>query len=114
MSRPRLLLVTAALSLATAGPASAAPTATLNQECYAHLPGRGSEPIVVTLAGGTPGADFSLTARGGGGGTAGSTSGTFDAAGNALAQIDGVTPPSGTTKPTKGQALAIVLQDFGA
>lgn len=111
---PRLLLATAAVSLATAGAASAAPTVTLNQDCYAHLPGTGSEPIVATIAGGTPGADFALTARGKGGGTAGTTSGTFDAAGNALARIDGVTPPSGTTQPTKGQVLEISIQDFGA
>ena len=55
-----------------------------------------------------------LTARGKGGGNAGSTSGTFDAAGNALAQIDGVTPPSGTTQPTKGQELLFSIQDLGA
>jgi hypothetical protein len=114
MLRLRTLLLGAALSLATTGTAFAAPTVTVDQTCYAHLPGRGSEPILATITGGTPGADFALTARGKGGGTAGSTSGTFDGAGNAQARIDGVTPPSGTSQPTKGQELQLSIQDFGA
>ena len=112
----RLLLaatVPLAVSLSIAGTASAAPAVTLDQTCYAHLPGRGSEPIVASITGGTPGAEFVLTARGKGGGTAGSTSGTFDAAGNAVARIDGVTPPSGTTQPTKGQELQLFIQEAG-
>src|SRR3712207_3715713 len=111
----RPLLIATALSLAVVSTASAAPAVTLDAACYAHLPGGGSEPIVATITGGTPGADFTLTARGkGGGATVGSTSGTFDAAGNAVAQIEGVTPPSGTTRPTKGQPVDISIQDFGA
>ncbi|HEV2815080.1 MAG TPA: hypothetical protein VGW10_17625 [Solirubrobacteraceae bacterium] len=111
---PRLLLAAIAMSLSVAGTASAAPVVTLDQACYAHLPGRGSQPIVATITGGTPGAEFVLTARGKGGGTAGSASGTFDPAGNAVAQIDGATPPSGTTRPTKGQVLELFIQDLGA
>lgn len=112
-ARP-VLLAAAAASLSVAGTASAAPVVTLDQACYAHLPGRGSEPILASITGGTPGGEFVLTARGKGGGTAGSTSGTFDPAGNAVAQIDGVTPPSGTTQPTKGQELQFFIQDLGA
>ena len=111
---PRVLFAATASSLLIAGSASAAPVVTLDQACYAHLPGRGSEPITANITGGTPGAEFVLTARGKDGGTAGSTSGTFDAAGNAFAQLDGVSPPSGTTKPTKGQTLQLSIQDFGA
>jgi hypothetical protein len=110
----RLLVASAALTLSIAGTASAAPAVVLDAPCYAHLPGEGSEPIRATITGGTPGADFALTAKGKGGQTAGSTSGTFDGAGNAVAQIDGVQPPSGTTQPSKGQALQISIQDFGA
>src|SRR5688500_1680790 len=103
---PRLLVAAAAplaVSLSIAGTAAAAPAVTLDQACYAHLPGRGSEPILASLTGGPPGGECLLTARGKGGGTAGSTSGTFDDAGNAVARIDNVAPPSGTTQPTKGQ-----------
>ena len=42
------------------------------------------------------------------------TSGTFDAAGNALAGIENVAPPSGTSNPSKGEALELSIQDFGA
>src|SRR5215212_8870405 len=111
---PRLLAASAALTLCIAPAASAAPAVALDAACYAHLPGEGSQPIVASITGGTPGADFALTAKGKGGQTAGSTSGTFDEAGNAVAQIDGVQPPSGTTQPSKGQALDIAIQDFGA
>lgn len=108
-----LVLGATVASLCLAAPALAAPAVALDQACYAHLPGRGSEPIVATLTGGTPGAGFLLTARGKGGQAAGSTSGTFDAAGNAVAQIDGIRPPSGTTKPTKGQEIQVVVQEDG-
>jgi len=107
-------LAVAAAFLSITGTAAAAPSVTLDQACYANLPGRGSEPIVAQISGGTPGGEFTLTARGRNGATAGSTSGTFDAAGNALAGIENVSPPSGTTNPTKGEALEISIQDFGA
>jgi hypothetical protein len=100
--------------LVAASPASAA-TATINQACYTHIPTRGSDPIVATLTGGTPGADFifSATVPGKGTGSAGFASGTFDAAGNATAQITDVSPPSGTIGPTKGQVVNLTVQDFG-
>ena len=118
MSRPaRLAPVAAVLAFAVApAAASAAPAVTLDRPCYAHVPTRGSEPIVATITGGTPGADFLLAATvpGKGTGSAGSTSGTFDAAGNATAQITDVSPPSGTIDPTKGQQVQLSIQDFGA
>src|SRR5687767_3617440 len=116
MTRPSRLapLAFAAASLCLTGTAFAAPTATLDQACYAHLPSGRSEPIVATLAGGTPNGDFTLTARGRNGATAGSVSGTFDAAGNAVAGIENVAPPSGTSNPSKGEPLELSIQDFGA
>ena len=109
------LLVAAGL-LVMAPAASAAVTATLNQACYTHIPTAGSDPIVAALAGGTPGANFILAAAGPGKatGSSGSTTGTFDAAGNATAQITNISPPSGTIGPTRGQAVNLVVQDFGA
>lgn len=111
----------AAGALATAGllvavPAASAATATLNQACYTHIPTRGSDPIVATLTGGTPGANFifSATVPGMGTGSAGFATGTFDAAGNATSQITNVSPPSGTIGPTKGQVVNLTVQDFGA
>ena len=114
MARPRfLLLAVVVVSLSSATTATAAPVVTLDQACYAHVPGGGSQPIVATITGGTPGADFALTARGRNG-PAGSTTGTFDSAGNATAQIDGISPPSGTDRPTRGETVDLSIQDFGA
>jgi hypothetical protein len=95
---------------------ASAVTATLNHRCYSHVPTRGSEPIVISLAGGTPNADFivAATVPGKGTGSAGSTDGTFDAAGNATAQILDVALPSGTIDPTRGQTIQLSVQDFGA
>ena len=109
------LLVAAGL-LAAAPAASAAVTATLNQACYTHIPTQGSDPIVATLAGGTPGANFILSAAAPGKatGSSGSATGTFDAAGNATAQLANVSPPSGTIGPTRGQVINLTVQDFGA
>jgi hypothetical protein len=107
-------VITAAAALA--GPAAAsALTGTLNQACYTHVPTRGSQPIVIALTGGTPGADYEVAATvpGKGLGSAGSADGTFDAAGNATAEITDVSPPSGTIDPTKGQPVSISVQDFG-
>jgi hypothetical protein len=110
------VLGTAASLAAVPAAASAAVTATLNQACYTHIPTQGSDPIIATLAGGTPGAGFvvAATVPGKGTGSAGSASGTFDAAGNATAQITNVSPPSGTIGPTKGQTVTLSIQDFGA
>jgi hypothetical protein len=119
MSRTRLpaALAAAAVSLvAVPGAASAAPAATLDRACYAHLPAQGSQPIIANLTGGTPGAGFVFAATGPGKptGSAGSAAGTFDAAGNATARIDNVAPPSGTTKPTQGQRIYLSVTDSGA
>ena len=103
----------AAAFFAVTATASAAPTVTVDRQCYGHLPTRGSEPISAVVRGGTPGADFNLLARGRRGNVVGSTSGTFDAAGEATAQIIGVRPPSGTTKPTKGEKITFAVQDTG-
>jgi hypothetical protein len=110
------LLAAAALSLTTGAVASAAVTGTISKPCYLHVPTKGSEPIVVTLAGGTPGAHFivSATAPGKGLGSAGFVDGTFDAAGNGTAQVADVFPPSGSIGPIKGEQLDISVRDFGA
>ena len=109
-------LLVAAGALIAAPSASAAVTATLDQACYTHVPTQGSDPIVATLTGGTPGAGFVLAAQAPGKptGSSGSASGTFDAAGNATAQITDISPPSGTIGPTRGQAVSLTVQDFGA
>jgi hypothetical protein len=104
------------LSLGSASAASAALTGSVGKPCYAHIPARGSEPIVVTLAGGTPGAHFivSATAVGKALGSAGTADGTFDAAGNGTAQLTDVFPPSGSIGPIKGEPLVISARDSGA
>ena len=117
MSRSVLAASAATLaSLVAASAAAAAPTVTLDRACYAHVPTKGSQPIIAQLAGGTPGANFVLnaTAPGKGLGSAGSTSGVFDAAGNARAEIDDIFPPSGTIDPDKGEPVQISIEDFGA
>jgi hypothetical protein len=117
-TRHRTYTLGAAVAAATllAAPGSAfAVSGTLDKPCYSHFPTQGSEPITVTLSGGTPGAGYvvSATVPGKGAGSAGSASGNFDATGNATAVISDVFPPSGTIGPTKGQAIGISAQDFG-
>lgn len=104
----------AALLAVPAG--ASAVTATFNQPCYTHIPTQGSQPIVVSLTGGTPGANFlvSATVPGKGTGSAGSANGTFDAAGNGTAAITDVSPPSGTIDATRGQRVDLSVADFGA
>jgi hypothetical protein len=117
VSRTALAASAATLaSLIAASAAVAAPTVTLDRACYAHVPTKGSQPIIAQLAGGTPGANFVLNATvpGKGLGSAGSASGVFDAAGNAQAEIDDIFPPSGTIDPDKGEPIQISIQDFGA
>ena len=111
----RAVLASAALSLSTGAVASAAVTGTVSKPCYLHVPAKGSEPIVVTLAGGTPGARYivNATSPGKGLGSAGFVDGAFDAAGNATAQIADVFPPSGSIGPIKGEPLVITARDFG-
>lgn len=113
------VLAAAALSLAAPAAASAV-TGTVGKPCYTHVPlaktDVSTEPIVVTLTGGTPGANFlvAATAPGKGLGSSGSASGTFDAAGNGTAAIAEVFPPSGSIGPLKGDLIAITAKDFGA
>src|SRR5512135_2758286 len=104
----------AALLAVPAG--ASAVTATFNQPCYTHIPTQGSQPIVVSLTGGTPGANFlvSATVPGKGTGSAGSANGTFDAAGNGTAAITDVSPPSGTIDATRGQRINLSVADSGA
>jgi hypothetical protein len=106
-------------ALAVPATASAA-TLSVNQSCYTHYLNQKagaplSDPIVVSVTGGTPGADFQVAATvpGKGTGSAGSATGTFDAAGNGTAQITDVFPPNITIGPTKGQAVQLSVQDFG-
>jgi hypothetical protein len=110
------VLAAAALSLSTAPAASAAITGSVAKPCYVHVPTRGSEPIVVTLAGGTPGAHFivNATARGKTLGSAGVADGDFDATGNGTARLTDDLPPSGSIGPVKGESLVISARDFGA
>jgi hypothetical protein len=105
----------AAVLLATPAAASAV-TGTISKPCYSHVPTKGTEPIDITLAGGTPGAGFVIAASapGKGLGSAGSASGNFDAAGNAITQITDVFPPSGSINPIKGEPIVITVKDFGA
>ncbi len=115
--RTHQLGAAAVTTLALAAPAAAsAVTVSANQGCYSHLPTRGSEPVVLTLAGGTPNANFlvAATAPGKGSGSAGSASGTFDAAGNATTSIENVSTPTGSITPSKGQVVQLSVKDFGA
>jgi hypothetical protein len=115
--RTRMLSIGTSFAALLAVPASAAAvTATVNQPCYTHIPTRGSQPVVVSLTGGTPGANFlvSATVPGKGTGSAGSVNGTFDAAGNGSAEITDVSPPSGTIDATRGQRIDLSVADFGA
>jgi hypothetical protein len=113
------VLAAAALSLVAPAAASAV-AGTVAKPCYTHVPLAktpvSTEPIVVTLTAGTPGANFlvAATAPGKGLGSAGSASGTFDAAGNGTASITEVFPPSGAIGPIQGEPIVISAQDFGA
>jgi hypothetical protein len=114
--RTSVLGIVAGATVLLAAPATAsAVTGTVTQACYSHVPLHGSDPVVVNLTGGTPGADFlvSATDPGKDPGSAGSTTGTFDAAGNATAQVTDVFPPSGSIDPIKGQAIALSVKDYG-
>jgi hypothetical protein len=110
------VLAAAGLSLSTGAVASAAVTGTVAKPCYLHVPGSGTEPIVVALTGGTPGARYIVNATGVGKapGSAGFADGAFDAAGNATAQLADVFPPSGAIGPIKGEPLVLSVRDFGA
>jgi hypothetical protein len=114
--RTSYLGVAASAALLLAAPAAAsAVTGAISKPCYTHIPTKGTEPVIVSLAGGTPGAGFVIAATvpGKGLGSAGSNSGNFDAAGNAVTQITDVFPPSGSIDPIKGEAIVITVKDFG-
>ena len=116
-ARRHLAAAFAALTFVAFAPvASAAVTVAIDRSCYSHVPGQGTQPIVATITGGTPGANFLLSASdpGEGRGSAGSASGTFDAAGNAVAQLTNVFPPSGSIGPLRGQPVNLSLTDYGS
>jgi hypothetical protein len=117
MSRrtPYLGVIASAALLLAAPAAASAVTGTISKPCYSHVPTKGTEPIGVTLTGGTPGAPFlvAATAPGKELGSAGSASGDFDAAGNAVTQITDVFPPSGSINPIRGEPLVVSVKDYG-
>lgn len=94
--------------------AAGAFTTAVNQRCYTHVPTKGSQPIVVTMTAGPPGAGYvvAATVPGKGLGSAGSSSGQFDAAGNAQTAITDVFPPNGTIDPTRGQRINLSVRIF--
>jgi hypothetical protein len=119
--RTAALGVAAAIALSLVAPAAASALAgTVGKPCYTHVPlaksATATEPIVVTLTGGTPNANFLIaaTAPGKASGSQGSASGKFDPAGNGTAAITDVFPPSGSIDPIKGEPLVISASDFGA
>jgi hypothetical protein len=111
-----IVAVLAVLGTLLAAPAGAsALSATIDRACYTNVPNRGSQPIVATITGGTAKAYFVLyvNAPGKHVGTSGSVSGTFDAAGNAVARLTDVFPPSGSVGPRRGERLVISIADYG-
>ncbi|MBJ7330082.1 MAG: hypothetical protein JHC95_09315 [Solirubrobacteraceae bacterium] len=106
---------TAALTVGAPAAASAA-TVTLDKPCYSKVPLGGSEPLVATISGGTPGGRFQLifTVPGKASGTAGSQSGNFDALGNAVVTYQGIRPPRTTIEPDKGQTINVSITDYAA
>ena len=115
---PRLLaaLVGAAAVTAAVPAVAGAATVTLDKPCYSKVPTGSSEPIVATIAGGTPNGRFQLifTAPGKGSGSAGSQVGTFDAAGNAVVTYTTISPPRTTIDPSRGQRVDVSITDFTA
>ncbi|MCK9247786.1 MAG: hypothetical protein M0P31_02245 [Solirubrobacteraceae bacterium] len=98
---------TAAL-LAVAVPATTqAATITPTKACYTRVPTKGSEPIVVNITGGIPGGRFQVFDPGN---RASSTTGTFDALGNATAAMASFS--TGSINPSKGKTLQIKVQEF--
>jgi hypothetical protein len=117
MIRRTTLVVGLATCAAALVPGSAlAVTGQADKACYSHVPTKGSEPIVVTLTGGEPGASFLVTASvpGHGWGSAGSAPGTYDAAGNGTVQITDVYPPSGTIDPVRGGKIALSVRSYAS
>ena len=114
---PLCVFAAAMVSLGVPAAASAV-TGTIGKPCHANVPGLGgnSQPIVVTLAGGAPNGSFviSAAAPGRSQGSSGSASGRYDAAGNAVAQIDNVSVPGGGIGPTKGKPVVITVSEFAS
>ena len=102
-----------ALLIAPAG--ASALSVTIDRPCYTNVPNRGSEPIVATITGGTAKAHFVLYVNAPGKhiGTSGSVTGAFDVAGNAVARLTDVFPPSGSVGPRRGERLVLSLADYG-
>jgi hypothetical protein len=116
LTRRTALLGALASTVVLAVPAAAsATTITLDQACYSHVPIGDSQPVVVTLTGGTPGARFLLSAFRGGdvNRTADSTTGTFDAAGNATATLTNVHASESGIEPLKGEKVQFAVHDYG-
>jgi hypothetical protein len=111
---PLLAALAAAAAVLSAPSAAFALTGTTNQRCYSHVPTQGTQPIVVTLRGGVPGANFEVVASdpGAGWGSAGGAEGTYDAAGNAVAQIANVFPPGGSIKPMRGKNVHLSVRTY--
>lgn len=115
---PRLLAAlagTAAMTAAVPALASAA-TVTLDKPCYGKVPGGASEPIVASVTGGTPNANFQVifTVPGKASGSAGSMTGTFDATGSGTVTYANISTPTSTINPSKGQTVLLSVTDFGA
>lgn len=110
------LAVSTAAALLAIPAAAQAVTLTPSKGCYTNVPTRGGEPLVTTLTGGTPGGRFQVAATvpGKGTGSAGSISGNFDAAGNAVAAIPNPGMPRTTIDPSEGQTLRLSVQDYGS
>lgn len=112
-----LTAVAGAAALLAAAPASSgAATVTLDKTCYSKVPLGGSEPVVATITGGTPGGRFQLnfSAPGRASGTVGTQSGDFDAAGNAVVTYQGIRLPTTTINPTAGQTVNVTIIDYAA
>ena len=96
--------------------ALATPVAAISQPCYSHAYPGGSQPAVITLTGGIPNARFLVAASypgyAPGSGTAGSTTGTFDAAGNATATIENLSPRKSGIEPVKGETVTFTVQEY--
>lgn len=119
MARTTTILASAAGAAAvalTAPAVGAAATVTVDRACYAHVIGGGSQPIIASVTGGTPGASFQVIATipGKGEGSAGSNTGTFDAAGNGFTGIENVFLPGGGISPSAGRKVDISVKDFGS
>ncbi len=95
-----------------------------DQACYSHSVRTGQDPLTeqvtqpinVSLTGGTPGGRFqvALSRPKGSLGGMGSISGDFDAAGNGVGTITNVYPNPGSIEALKGQKILITASDYTA